>query len=279
MSKEEKIQSKIKELNDDKYNIEKELHNLYELQKEMNKNILENEKLINEYESKIKNIKDKNEVNRASLEKLGPKIKNNKDKLEKLKIDVIKCENKEKEELLKKALKDAEEYKKKELKAQKALEQEKEKVIKAKAEALESKAVLKKIGIAATEQIFDKSCVYLFCLGKTSELVDFIIPNDKIKSSACIYKFGLTNDITRREGEHKKKYEKFSNVKITLSHQKKCSIIINKENENKLFDMFRKGGFCFVTSLKSAPTTERFNELVVIEDKDLSKVKKFYDEL
>ena len=43
--------------------------------------------------------------------------------------------------------------------------------------------------------------------------------------------------------------------------------------------MFRKGGFRFVTSLKTAPETERFNELVIIEDKDLNKVKKFYDEL
>ena len=151
----------------------------------------------------------------------------------------MKQESKEKDEMLKKALKEAEEAKKKAEKAQKLAAQEKEKAEKAKAEAIESKAVLKKIGIAATEQLYERSCVYLFCLGKTTELIDFMIPSDKILKSANLYKFGLTNDLPRREGEHKKKYEKYTNVKVNLTHHKKCSIIVNKENENKLFDMFR----------------------------------------
>lgn len=258
-------EDKIKSLNVDKFNIENELHSLNEEQKNLNSKVAKNDSMIKEYELKIKALIDENNTNKKSIDKLAPKFKSLKEKLEKLKLEIDK---KEKDKLAKENEK-----------LKKDLEKSQKEAEKAKIEAAENKAVLKKIGIAATEKIIENSCVYLFCLGKTKDLVDFAIPNDKISNTSSVYKFGLTNDINRREKEHKNKYEKFSNVSLSLIHTKKCSILVNNENENKLFDMFRSNNYCFITSLKSANSKEKFNELVVIDNKDLNKVKKFYNDL
>jgi chromosome segregation ATPase len=259
------IEDKIKSLNADKANIETELHSLNEEQKNLNSKVVKNDSMIKEYEAKIKALQDENNTNKKSIDKLAPKFKSLKEKLDKIKVEIDK---KEKDKLAK----ENERLKKDLEKSQKEAE-------KAKIEAAENKAVIKKIAIASTEKMIENSCVYLFCLGKTKDLTDFMIPADKISDTTFVYKFGLTNDINRREKEHKNKYEKYTNVSLSLTHTKKCSILVNNENENKLFEMFRSNSYCFITSLKNSSSKEKFNELVVISNKDLNKVKKFYNEL
>lgn len=266
-SKESTLEEKIEKLQDEKIFLEKDIKSYIKQQNELTKEISDINNKIYDLRTTIKNLEDKNVVNHKMVENITKKIKDNHDKLhkvnQKLNDATMKKEN-QKSKIDAKKIKELETLKKENEK----LKKEKE----------EKDKILKKIGIVATESLNPDAGIYLFKLGTAKDLCDsFVIPKDRLTYSYSIYKFGLTNDVNRRKREHKQKYEKFKNVSVELCHFKKSSIISNRENENRLFEMFRKNGFAFINC--SEEGKDKFNELVCINDNDLYKVKKFYDEL
>lgn len=75
-------------------------------------------------------------------------------------------------------------------------------------------------------------CIYLFELGKTKDLrKTFNIPT-RHNDESIVYKYGLTNDLSRRTTEHDLKYKKLG-IKINLKHHAfiDCMYLQNAEND------------------------------------------------
>ena len=75
-------------------------------------------------------------------------------------------------------------------------------------------------------------CIYLFELGKTKDLrKTFNIPT-RHNDESIVYKYGLTNDLSRRTSEHDLKYKKLG-IKINLKHHAfiDCTYLQNAEND------------------------------------------------
>ena len=77
------------------------------------------------------------------------------------------------------------------------------------------------VPIKSLKQVLNKStssvpCVYIFTLSLAKDLREHMnIPAD-VPDNHMIAKFGLTEDLKRRSGEHVKKYEKIKNAKVEL---------------------------------------------------------------
>jgi hypothetical protein len=112
-------------------------------------------------------------------------------------------------------------------------------------------------------------CIYLLSLGnvgvlrKTFGIVDSSIPDDSI-----IYKYGFTDDLGRRMGEHEDKYGKLENVKIVLS----TFHIIDPKYTCDAEGDIREECNAYEIGLQ----TEGYNELIVLNKKQLEHVKKNY---
>jgi hypothetical protein len=145
------------------------------------------------------------------------------------------------------------------------------------------KEIIKEI----TYEIKDKVCpafVYLFELGSTIDLCSsFEVPKEKIASGWSIYKFGRTDNLKSRESDHKKDYERFSKVKIKLVHSVECSNKDVSSNETKIKKWFKENSYDFVTKTlvcgEGESKIKKCNELVIIQTKDLKKVKDLYGTL
>jgi hypothetical protein len=119
------------------------------------------------------------------------------------------------------------------------------------------------------------SSIYLFNLGTTEELKSiFKIPTERISDKICIYKFGLTNDINRRETEHSQKFIRKGCKNFKRAFVKPSSIIVNRDNENKLFDYFKKNDYTFI--FEEVDGKDKYRELVCIGETEFKKVVNFY---
>jgi len=112
-------------------------------------------------------------------------------------------------------------------------------------------------------------CIYLLSLGnvgvlrETFGIIDTSIPDDSI-----VYKYGFTDDLGRRMGEHEDKYGKLENVKIVLS----TFHIIDPKYTCDAEGDIREECNAYEIGLK----VEGFNELIVLNKKQLDHVKKNY---
>lgn len=112
------------------------------------------------------------------------------------------------------------------------------------------------------------SCIYLLSLGKVERLrEDFGIATD-IDNSLTVYKYGFTNDIKRRLGEHNRDYGKNSRVNIDLELFNYIDPKYTSEAEGDIRDMFDSFG-------KSLEINGR-NELVALNPKEFDRIKKEY---
>ncbi len=222
--------------------------------------IVKLESLLTEYQSEVKELKEENKDLKKKLNDLEKLVKqkdketkNNEKKIEKLTEDKEKIESYEK--------------------------------------------IVKNIGNIASQVIKPKSCIYLFRLGSVQDLQTvFKIPSgfgdkslkipsgfgDKSlripkESGSFIYKFGLTNDIDRRESEHRTKFVNKGVKNFERVYIKPTGVFSTREYENKIFDYFRDNEYTFIKDeLKSS---DKYNELVVINNTDLKKVINFFSKL
>lgn len=144
----------------------------------------------------------------------------------------------------------------------------------------EIKETLKDITLDIKDKI-GGAYVYLFELGPTIDLyTSFNVPKDKISSNHFIFKFGRSDNLKSREADHKRDYERFSNVKVKLCHSKECSNKCVSDNEAKIKKWFKDNTYTFVKEVSSEEIkSKKCNELVIIEKKDLKSVKEMYDKL
>jgi hypothetical protein len=123
--------------------------------------------------------------------------------------------------------------------------------------------------------IFDKHAatfpsIYLMSLGKVRELREtFGIPANKPDEST-VYKFGFTEDLSRRVIELDSEYSKLSGVAMTMGTFHIIDTKYTSEAENEVREM------CAAFEVRVKKTTQGFNELIVLDDKQFANMKKMY---
>jgi len=110
--------------------------------------------------------------------------------------------------------------------------------------------------------------IYLIYLGNVKELrktfeIDNSFPND-----SGVYKYGFTDDLGRRVGEHEDKYGKLENVKIVLTTFHGIDPKYLRDAENDIKEECN----AYEINLQ----TEGYKELIVLNKKQLEHVKKNY---
>jgi hypothetical protein len=83
-----------------------------------------------------------------------------------------------------------------------------------------------------------------------------------------VYKYGFTDDLSRRIGEHESKYGKLKNVVLTLSTFHIIDTKYTSEAEHEVRDI--------CNAFEKKLNVEGFNELIVLNDKELIQIKKQY---
>ena len=123
--------------------------------------------------------------------------------------------------------------------------------------------------------IFDKHAatfpsIYLMSLGKVGELREtFEIPANKPDEST-VYKFGFTEDLSRRVIELEAEYSKLPGVTMTMGTFHIIDTKYTSEAENEVREM------CAAFEVRVKKTTQGFNELIVLDDKQFANMKKMY---
>jgi hypothetical protein len=123
--------------------------------------------------------------------------------------------------------------------------------------------------------IFDKHAatfpsIYLMSLGKVRELREtFEIPANKPDEST-VYKFGFTEDLSRRVIELEAEYSKLPGVTMTVGTFHIIDTKYTSEAENEVREM------CAAFEVRVKKTTQGFNELIVLDDKQFANMKKMY---
>lgn len=112
-------------------------------------------------------------------------------------------------------------------------------------------------------------CIYLLSLGKVGELREtFEIVDTKIPDDSVVYKYGFTDDLGRRIGEHETNYGKLKNVKIVLS----TFHIVDPKYTCDAEGDIREECNAYEIGLQ----TEGHKELIVLNKKQLEHVTKNY---
>ena len=112
--------------------------------------------------------------------------------------------------------------------------------------------------------------IYLMSLGKVRELRDtFGIPSDKLDDST-VYKFGFTEDLSRRVIELENQYSKIKGVTISMGTFHVVDTKYTSEAENKVREL------CGAFEVRINKTVQGFNELVVLDDKQFAIVRDLY---
>ena len=112
--------------------------------------------------------------------------------------------------------------------------------------------------------------IYLMSLGKVRELREtFGIPADKLDDSK-VYKFGFTEDLSRRVIELENQYSKIKGVTVSMGTFHVIDTKYTSEAENKVREL------CGAFEVRINKTVQGFNELVVLDDKQFAIVRDLY---
>ena len=115
-------------------------------------------------------------------------------------------------------------------------------------------------------------CIYLICLGTIEKLREtFKIGSEEYDDESKIYKYGFTNDLTRRIGEHASKYEKLKNVKVTLTTFHFIDVRYTSKAETDIADC--------CDAFEKNLVTKGYNELIVINKKQQEHIKEYYKKI
>ena len=140
------------------------------------------------------------------------------------------------------------------------------------------KLVSKILGVSAeaVKEVFKISstslpCVYLFSLNTVKELRESMQINKKYKDCMLVCKFGFTNDLPRRTGEHIKTYGTIKGTDLKLKHYSYIDPMYISNGEADIKDFF--------TALNINLSYEKYDELVVISPSLLKTVDRQYKQL
>ena len=130
--------------------------------------------------------------------------------------------------------------------------------------------------IKTVMEVFKKNvttipCVYLFFLGKVKDLRKTFNLDDKYDNEDTLYKYGMTNDISRRCKEHNKTYGKLNNVNLELSRYTYIDVLYTSKAENKISHYFDMANMKVDHNI--------YNELVVISKKDEKYIDELYNDV
>ena len=111
-------------------------------------------------------------------------------------------------------------------------------------------------------------CIYLLLLGKIKDLRETFKISTEVDDNSFVYKYGFSDDLGRRIGEHDAKYGKLPNVNIKLSTFHIIDPKYTSEAENDVRE------FASVFELKI--DTDGYNELIVLNTKQHDILKHQY---
>jgi hypothetical protein len=114
-------------------------------------------------------------------------------------------------------------------------------------------------------------CIYLLSLGTVKDLRDTFGIDASTPDDYIIYKYGFTDDLQRRIGEHETKYNKLPNVNVKLATFNIIDPIYMKDAERDI----REECNAYEVSLKS----DGYNELIVLNEKQLKHTKQHYSRI
>lgn len=109
-------------------------------------------------------------------------------------------------------------------------------------------------------------CIYLLSLGKVKDLKLIYQLNEELDDHLTVYKYGFTMDMKRRLAEHQRDYGKLCNVELEIFNY--VDVKYTSEAEGDIRDLF--------DSFDKSINVQGKNELVVLNQKQLDRVKKEY---
>lgn len=141
-----------------------------------------------------------------------------------------------------------------------------------------SRIVLNKADPKSVKTVLGKSvsgtpCIYLFSLGKVKDLRQLDAFKDMLKDvpgGSTIYKWGRTNDLKRRTGEHNITYGSIKGIKITLEIYAHIDPIYTCNAENDIKDYFTPYDSIFLGN---------FKELIVLTREEFLETRDKYNQL
>ena len=111
-------------------------------------------------------------------------------------------------------------------------------------------------------------CIYLLALGKVGQLRETFGIDPSISDELSVYKYGFSDDLSRRIGEHELKYGRLPNVSLKLSTFHIIDVKYTSEAEGEIREL------CSTFDIRLS--VEGHNELIVLNDKQLAQIKKQY---
>jgi hypothetical protein len=110
--------------------------------------------------------------------------------------------------------------------------------------------------------------IYLLSLGKVGVLRNTFGIAEDINDDSVVYKYGFTDDLSRRIGEHEYNYGKLPNVTMKLSTFHIIDVKYTSEAEKEIREIC--GAF------EKKLSVEGYNELIVLNEKEHGQIKKYY---
>jgi hypothetical protein len=115
------------------------------------------------------------------------------------------------------------------------------------------------------------SCVYLYTLGNVSDLrKNFNIP-DKYSDSSIVCKFGRTDNLSRRNGEHDNDYGKMLNVNLRLKIYSYIDDKYTPQAENDIKNFVAINDFKF--------SYQNRDELIILPSDKMDAIKHEFDKI
>jgi len=112
--------------------------------------------------------------------------------------------------------------------------------------------------------------IYLMSLGKVRDLRETFGISSEKPDDSTVYKFGFTEDLSRRVIELENQYSKMKGVTMMLGTFYFVDPKYTSEAENKVREL------CGAFEVRINKTVQGFNELVVLDDKQFTIVKDLY---
>jgi hypothetical protein len=132
------------------------------------------------------------------------------------------------------------------------------------------------VDVSTVTQLFRKSCraipcVYLFEVGTVGEMRPHFNLDEFKNDNEKVYKYGRTNDMARRTGEHKRTYGKLKGNTFGLS----VFSSIDEKNASKAETKLKH----YFDNMNVNVVDQRYNELVVMDKKKLLSMKELYNDI
>ncbi len=147
------------------------------------------------------------------------------------------------------------------------------------------------LGIDANtvREVFNKTsttvvCIYLFYLGTVKDLRKIMNIDEKYPDSMCVYKWGKTNNLLRRTGEHIDTFAGLG-IDIKLARYNYIDPQYMTDAERDLKNIIKGLGYHFIFTptkeqvAKDGKKLDPMEELAIMSKKDLETIEKQYDQI